>query len=727
MAPSSNTNPSLHHHHRRNHHRCGEYAVAAVDADHAPKLEANAAVEGGNVNAAAGASKKPMTISLRPSLISSASAAAAESPVLRIETTSSAADEVYHSAEIFRLNYAEMESKFKVYIYPDGDSKTFYQTPRKLTGKYASEGYFFQNIRESSSIHFVDELNTFWMKCCVTCLDFRYSGTSYENMTIIVKDYVESLILKYPYWNRTLGADHFFVTCHDVGVRATEGLPFLVKNSIRVVCSPSYNVDFIPHKDVALPQVLQPFALPAGGNDLENRQVEVNSIWLSVLFHWVILARVWENDPELDISNNRISRAIGPLVYQKRFYRNKFCICPGGSQVNSARITDSIHYGCVPVIISDYYDLPFNDILDWRKFAVVLREQDVYQLKQILKRISDAEFARLHMNMVKVTFLAQISKIKSLYYSGLDAISSRKGRYKSTFNGIPLRSNMMHSIWLCMSSGCGITLSSTEVRPGFWRTELDRPKFESRGHVNEIKKTGQSAQERGLSHVPDCYEVPVSQRPTLDSPIANVPVIDVAGLRMGPAQRSTVINSIGKACRRFGFFQVVNHGIEQSILDKALAAADDFFELPANEKMKFMSSDVHKPVRYATSLRDGIDTIQYWRVFLKHYANPLEHLIQSWPEKPPTYRKDMGAYATGVQKLAMELTGAITESLGLSPKYLKQELEGGMQVIASNYYPPCPQPHLTLGLPPHSDYSCLTILLQSSPGLEIRDMEDGGS
>lgn len=56
---------------------------------------------------------------------------------------------MYHLPEVFRLNYAAMEEKFKVYIYPDGDEKTFYQTPRKLTGKYASEGYFFQNIRES--------------------------------------------------------------------------------------------------------------------------------------------------------------------------------------------------------------------------------------------------------------------------------------------------------------------------------------------------------------------------------------------------------------------------------------------------------------------------------------------------------------------------------------------------------------------------------------------------
>ncbi|KAG2240557.1 hypothetical protein Bca52824_090699 [Brassica carinata] len=108
-------------------------------------------------------------------------------------------------------------------------------------------------------------------------------------------------------------------------------------------CVLAATMGFIPHKDVALPQVLQPFALPAGGNDVENR------------------ARYFEQQDK---------QGDGHLVYQKRFYRTKFCICPGGSQVNSARITDSIHYGCVPVILSDYYDLPFNDILNWRKFAV---------------------------------------------------------------------------------------------------------------------------------------------------------------------------------------------------------------------------------------------------------------------------------------------------------------------------------------------------------------------
>ncbi|KAM7515807.1 hypothetical protein LguiA_005390 [Lonicera macranthoides] len=357
--------------------------------------------------------------------------------------------DIYHSPEVFRLNYAEMERKFKVYIYTDGDPNTFYQTPRKLTGKYASEGYFFQNIRESrfrtedpdqADLFFIPischkmrgkplvmdrlTIDVYMMSVIVMSSEVDISpGTSYENMTVIVQNYVDGLISKYPYWNRTLGADHFFVTCHDVGVRATEGVPLLVKNSIRAVCSPSYDVGFIPHKDVALPQVLQPFALPAGGNDLSRLPLTLsyyiddrNSFYLQKCFRttlgfWaghrnskirVILARVWENDTELDIANNRISRATGHLVYQKKFYRTKFCICPGGSQVNSARIADSIHYGCIPVILSNYYDLPFNDILDWQKFSVILKEKDVYQLKEILKGIPDSEFVTLHHNLVKV-------------------------------------------------------------------------------------------------------------------------------------------------------------------------------------------------------------------------------------------------------------------------------------------------------------------------------------
>ncbi|XP_057541547.1 2-oxoglutarate-dependent dioxygenase 21, chloroplastic-like [Amaranthus tricolor] len=87
----------------------------------------------------------------------------------------------------------------------------------------------------------------------------------------------------------------------------------------------------------------------------------------------------------------------------------------------------------------------------------------------------------------------------------------------------------------------------------------------------------------------------------------------------------------------------------------------------------------------------------------------------------------MGLYCSETQKLAVTLTSAVTESLGLTPNYLTQNIQDGMQVITSNCYPPCPQPQLTLGLPQHSDYSCLTILHQNTTGLEIKDNNDNGS
>ena len=69
-------------------------------------------------------------------------------------------------------------------------------------------------------------------------------------------------------------------------------------------------------------------------------------------------------------------------------------------------------FGSFAVILSNYYDLPFNDINDWHKFSVLLKEHDVYWLKQILKDI--VEFVSLHKNLVKVEydFLSQLYNSK---------------------------------------------------------------------------------------------------------------------------------------------------------------------------------------------------------------------------------------------------------------------------------------------------------------------------
>lgn len=109
------------------------------------------------------------------------------------------------------------------------------------------------------------------------------------------------------------------------------------------------------------------------------------------------LVRVWGKDAEIFAHSGRLK-----TPYADELLRSKFCLHVKGFEVNTARVGDSIFYGCVPVIISNYYDLPFGDILNWKSFSVVVATSDIPSLKKILKGISDEEYAMLQSNVLKV-------------------------------------------------------------------------------------------------------------------------------------------------------------------------------------------------------------------------------------------------------------------------------------------------------------------------------------
>ncbi|KAB2622830.1 2'-deoxymugineic-acid 2'-dioxygenase-like [Pyrus ussuriensis x Pyrus communis] len=71
--------------------------------------------------------------------------------------------------------------------------------------------------------------------------------------------------------------------------------------------------------------------------------------------------------------------------------------------------------------------------------------------------------------------------------------------------------------------------------------------------------------------------------------------------------------------------------------------------------------------------------------------------------------------------------GAIMESLGLSPTYLRNSLEQGMHIVVANSYPQCFSTSNNLGLPPYTDHSIITFLLESTSGLEIMDFTDSSA
>uniref|UniRef100_A0A0D9XAW9 Fe2OG dioxygenase domain-containing protein n=1 Tax=Leersia perrieri TaxID=77586 RepID=A0A0D9XAW9_9ORYZ len=231
----------------------------------------------------------------------------------------------------------------------------------------------------------------------------------------------------------------------------------------------------------------------------------------------------------------------------------------------------------------------------------------------------------------------------------------------------------------------------------------------------------------GITRLPGNYVLPASDRAADEySPsLIKLPVVDLALLRRGPEQRAAVLRTLDAACREYGFFQVVNHGVDRADVAAMLDVARRFFALPQREREAYMSPDVRAPVRYGTSFNQVNDAVLCWRDFLKLACNlPLVDCVDSWPSSPPDLRAVASGYAAASQRVFMEVMEAALEALGVAGGEVMGDLRKGTQMMTVNCYPECPQPELTLGMPPHSDYGFLTLVLQDDvAGLQV--MHDG--
>ncbi|GMH19711.1 hypothetical protein Nepgr_021552 [Nepenthes gracilis] len=215
----------------------------------------------------------------------------------------------------------------------------------------------------------------------------------------------------------------------------------------------------------------------------------------------------------------------------------------------------------------------------------------------------------------------------------------------------------------------------------------------------------------GIRHrsLPEKYVRPESERPKLTeiSDCEDVPVVD-----LGSGDKSQINQQIGDACRLFGFFQVINHGVSADAVEEMMKVAEEFFKLPVEEKMKFYSEDPSKTMRLSTSFNVQKETVHNWRDYLRLHCWPLEQFAPEWPSEPSSFKEVVSRYIEEVRALGLRLEEAIAESLGLERNCIKDTLGEQGQHMAINYYPPCPEPELTYGLPGHTDPNALTILLQ---------------
>jgi len=84
---------------------------------------------------------------------------------------------------------------------------------------------------------------------------------------------------------------------------------------------------------------------------------------------------------------------------------SKFCLNIAGDTPSSNRLFDSIVSHCVPVIISDEIELPFEDVLVYSKFSVIVRGADAVKkgfLMNLIRGVSREEWTLMWNRLKEV-------------------------------------------------------------------------------------------------------------------------------------------------------------------------------------------------------------------------------------------------------------------------------------------------------------------------------------
>ncbi|XP_059630429.1 protein SRG1-like [Cornus florida] len=241
--------------------------------------------------------------------------------------------------------------------------------------------------------------------------------------------------------------------------------------------------------------------------------------------------------------------------------------------------------------------------------------------------------------------------------------------------------------------------------------------------VQELRKAKSVA-------IPQRFVRDMAERPTLTaaSSSSNIPVIDVSKLIKGSKDEfHSEILKLSTSCKEWGFFQVINHGIDLVLLESIEKVAMEFFMLPLEEKKKY-------PMLPGTVQGYGqafVFSEEQKLDWCNMFALGVEpHFIRDpklWPTKPVKFSDTIEEYSSEIRKLGQKLLKFIATSLGLKQDMFEEMFGEAVQAVRMNYYPPCPRPDLVLGLSPHSDGSALTVLQQgkgNTVGLQI--LKDNG-
>nr|XP_057903637.1 exostosin-1b isoform X2 [Doryrhamphus excisus] len=158
------------------------------------------------------------------------------------------------------------------------------------------------------------------------------------------------------------------------------------------------------------------------GSDTRNALYHVHNAEDVVLLTTCKHGKDWQKhkDARCDKDNAEYDR----YDYKEMLHNSTFCLVPRGRRLGSFRFLEALQAACVPVMLSNGWELPFSEIINWNTAAVIGDERLLLQIPTTVRSIHQDKILSLRQQ-TQFLWEAYFSSVEKIVLTTLEIIQDR--------------------------------------------------------------------------------------------------------------------------------------------------------------------------------------------------------------------------------------------------------------------------------------------------------------
>ncbi|XP_054873756.1 exostosin-1b [Amphiprion ocellaris] len=158
------------------------------------------------------------------------------------------------------------------------------------------------------------------------------------------------------------------------------------------------------------------------GSDTRNALYHVHNAEDVVLLTTCKHGKDWQKhkDARCDKDNAEYDK----YDYKEMLHNSTFCLVPRGRRLGSFRFLEALQAACVPVMLSNGWELPFSEIIDWNTAAVIGDERLLLQIPTTVRSIHQDKILSLRQQ-TQFLWEAYFSSVEKIVLTTLEIIQDR--------------------------------------------------------------------------------------------------------------------------------------------------------------------------------------------------------------------------------------------------------------------------------------------------------------